>query len=155
MKQVEKTMGLLMGLSLSFILSLTGTLNSGAFTLPSFSGSFLISVMISMAVTKIIPMQKISSSFSDRLKLKKGSLSCRLFETLISDLLMSPLMTLIMVFIAYRQATAHGARIPFGPMLIRSEIISFLVAYAALFFLTPVFLKYSLKKAGIIPQSKE
>lgn len=141
-------MGLLMGLSLSFILSLTGTLSSGTFTFPSFLSSFLISVVISMIITKIIPMQKISSALIEKLKLKKGSLACRLFETLVSDLLMSPLMTFIMVFLAYRQAAAHGAKTPFTEMLMKSVLLSFIVAYVAIFFLTPVFLKIALKKSG-------
>ena len=152
MKKVEQMMGLLMGVSLSFILTLTGTVGSGAFTVQSFLSGFLISFIISMVITKIIPIQKISSSLSTKLNLKKGGLASRLFETLVSDLLMSPLMTFIMVFMAYKQATAHGARIALGLMLIRSEIISFVIAYIAIFFLTPVFLKYALKKAGKKPQ---
>ena len=152
MKKVEQTMSLLMGISLSFVLSLTGTLSSGSFTFPSFVSSFLISVVISMFITKIIPMQKISSTLSERLKLQKESISGRLFETLVSDLLMSPLMTFIMVFMAYKQATAHGARIPFGTMLIKAEILSFAVAYVAIFLLTPIFLKIALKKADKNPQ---
>ena len=147
-KQIENTMGLLMGTSLSFLLSLTGTLSSGAFTLPSFLVSFLISLGISLIVTKVIPMQKISSSLTEKLELQKGSLPCRLLEALVSDLLMSPLMTFIMVYIAHRQANAHGAGIPFGPMLLKSETLSFLVAFAAIFLLTPVFLKIALKRAG-------
>ena len=94
-------------------------------------------------------MNRITTDLIRKLKFQKGSLKCRLFETLISDLLMSPLMTLIMVCFAYRQAVSHGAEIPFGPMLLKAEILSFVVAYVALFFLTPLFLKYSLKKAGI------
>lgn len=151
MKEVGKTMGLLMGVSLSFLLSLIGTLSSGTFSFPSFLTSFLISLVISSIITRIIPLNQITTGFSQKLKLQRGSVKCRLFETLISDLLMSPLMTFIMVFIAYKQATSHGARIPFVPMLLRSEIISFIAAYVFLFFLTPLFLKYALKKAGIDP----
>ena len=144
-----------MGVSLSFLLSLVGTLSSGAFTIPSFLISFLISLLISSILTKIIPLQQITSELSKKLNLQKGTLGCRLFETLISDLLMSPMMTFIMVYLAYKQATSHGARIPFGPMLLRSEIISFIAAYVFLFFLTPLFLRYALKKAGIDPHQQQ
>ena len=152
MKEIEKTMGLLMGVSLSFILTLTGLLSSGTFTIPAFLSNFLVSLLISTLVTKLIPLKKISSSLANRLHLSPGSLSYRLFDTLVCDLLMSPLMTFIMVSMAYRQASAHGAKIPFGPMLMKAEFTSFLVAYVALFFLTPFFLNYAMKKAGIDPQ---
>ncbi len=149
MKEIEKTMGLLMGVSLSFILTLTGLLSSGTFTISAFLSNFLISLLISTLVTKVIPLRKITSSFTDKLHLKQGTFSYRIFDTLISDLLMSPLMTFIMVFLAYKQATAHGAKIPFGPMLMKAEFISFIIAYVALFFLTPFFLKIAMKKVGI------
>lgn len=152
MKKVENTMGLLMGLSLSFILSLVGMLSSGSFTVPGFLLSFLVSLLISTIITRIIPLRKISLACTGKLKLQPDSLSYRLVDALVSDLLMSPLMTLIMVYMAYRQATAHGARIPFGPMLLRSEIISFFAAYIAIFLLSPLLLKIALKKAGINPQ---
>ena len=152
MNTVEKTMGRLMSVSLSFILSLVGLLSSGAFTVPAFLSSFLISLIVSTAITAILSPNKISSAISGKLSLKPGTLVYRVTDTLICDLLMSPLMTFLMVYLAYYQATAHGAVIPFGPMLLRSEIISFIVAYIALFFLSPLFLKFALKKAGIDPQ---
>jgi len=80
--------------------------------------------------------------------MKPGELKTRLFEALINDLMMSPLMTLIMVSIAHRLAVSHGARIPFMGMLVRSEIISFIAAYFLIFFLTPVFVKIAMKGAG-------
>ena len=153
MEKVEKTMGLLMGVSLSLLLTLTGTLSSGSFALLSFLSGFLVSFAVSTLLTRILPVQKIASSLSKRLKLRKGTVPCRLLETLVSDLLMSPVMTLIMVWLAWRQATAHGARIPFGPMLLKSEILSFLVAFAAIFLLTPLFLKFALQRAGADPRA--
>ena len=155
MNQIENRMGLLMGLSVSFLLSLVGTLSSGAFTIPSFLISFLISFCISTIITKIIPIRKVTSSLTEKLKQKPGILKYRLVETLISDLLMSPLMTFVMVCIAFRQATAHGARISFWPMLLRSEIISFIAAYLALWFLTPLLLKMVLKNTGITQNTQQ
>ena len=146
MNKVERIMALLMGVSLSFILSLTGILSSGAFTIPSFVTSFLISVVISMFIAKIIPLQKITSSLSDKLKLQKGSLPCRLFETLISDLIYTPAMTFLMVYLAYRQATAHGAKLQFFPMFLKSLCISFIAAFILIFVLTPIFMKIAFKR---------
>ncbi len=141
MKNADTKMGLLMGASLSFILSLTGMLSANAFTLPSFLISFLIGFLISTIIMKIIPIRRISDSFTKGME--RGSLKQRLADAFVSDLLMSPLMTLLMVYIAYRQAVSHGAKIPFGPMLLRSEIVSFIVAFLAIFLLSPIFIKKS------------
>ena len=35
----------------------------------------------------------------------------------------------------------HGAIIPFGPMLLKSEIISFIIAYIILYVITPIYAK--------------
>ena len=59
--------------------------------------------------------------------------------------------TVIMVVIAYKQATAHGAQIPFVPMLLKSLIISLIVGYVLIFILMPFFLKLLMGKAGITP----
>ncbi len=148
MKRAEIKMGLMMSLSMSFLLSLIGMLSSGQFTVPGFLKSFLISFCISTLITTLVPMRKISMDLARKLGIPQNTLKGRLFDTLVSDLLLTPLMTFVMVYLAYRQAVSHGARIPFGPMLLRSEIISFLAAYALIFFLTPVFLKIIFRGSG-------
>ncbi|MBQ1508118.1 MAG: hypothetical protein IIZ47_01730 [Erysipelotrichaceae bacterium] len=148
MKRAEIKMGLMMSLSMSFLLSLIGMLSSGAFTIPGFLTSVLISFCISTLITTLVPMRKISMDLARKLGIPQNTLKGRLFDTLVSDLLLTPLMTFVMVYLAYRQAVSHGARIPFEPMLLRSEIISFLAAYALIFFLTPVFLKIAFRGSG-------
>jgi len=148
MKAVGRKMGIMMGLSMSFLLSLIGTISSGRFTLSVFLVSFVISLLISFAITSIVPIRQITDSLTKKRNMKPGELKTRLFEALINDLMMSPLMTLIMVSIAHRQAVSHGASIPFMGMLVRSEIISFVAAYFLIFFLTPVFVKIAMKGAG-------
>ena len=148
MKKTERKMGLMMGLSMSFLLSLIGMLSSGQFTVPDFLKSFLISFCISTLIMTLVPMRKISMDLARKLGIPQNTLKGRLFDTLVSDLLLTPFMTLVMVYLAYRQAVSHGVRILFGPMLLRSEIISFLAAYALIFFLTPVFLKIAFRGSG-------
>ena len=145
MKEVETKMGLLMGISLSFILSLVGLLSSGHFTIPDFLLSFCLSFLISMIIARIIPLRKISSSLLEKRGLKPGTLKYRLLDSLISDLLMSPFMTFVMVYAAWRKAVSHGARIPFAAMLLKSELISFIAAYLCIFLLSPLFLKLAFK----------
>ena len=149
MKKPGQKMSLLMGLSMSCVLTLIGLLTAGKFTIQGFLTGFAVSFVISMIIGLIIPMKKISDSLINRFDLKPGSLKARLLEALVSDVLYSPLMTFIMVYIAWRQATAHGARIPLGPMLLKSEIISFIAAFILSFILTPVFMKIVMKRNAV------
>ena len=104
-----------MGLSMSFVLTLTGMAVAGKLTLPGFLFGFLVSFLISLLVGKIIPVKKIAAQWMKKLDLKPTSFKAHLFEALVTDLAYSPLMTLVMVSIAHHQATKHGARIPFVP----------------------------------------
>lgn len=149
-------MSLYMGLSLSFCLSLTGLLSSlgkTEYTVPRFLVSllinFAISFVISMVIGLLVPMKKVNDSLGRKLGLQPGKLGTRLFESLISDLIYTPVITLTMVFIAYKQATSHGAKMPFLPMFLGSLALCFTVGYVLIFFLTPLFMKTALKKAGI------
>ena len=139
-------MGLLMGCALSFMMSIIGTLSSGRFSFISFLTSFIVSFLISQVITNILPIRKITESAVKKAGLRPGTMKHRLLETLVSDLLLTPFMTLVMVYIAYRQAVSQGARIPFGPMLLRSELISIVCAYVLIFALTPLFMKMLLRK---------
>ena len=153
MKKAGQKMSLMMGLSMSFILSMTGLLSSGQFTLRSFLMNFILSFAVSMILGIFIPMRKISDSLVGRFGLQRGTLKTRLFETLVSDLMYTPVMTFVMVFLAWSNATSHGAKIPFLPMILRSEIVSLIVAYFLIFLLTPVFMKIAFGSA--VPGRKE
>ena len=149
-------MSLLMGLTLSFCLSLTGLLSSlgkTEYTVSRFIVSLLInfavSFAISMAIGLFVPMKKVNDSLDKKLGLQPGKLGTRLFDSLISDLIYTPVITLTMVFIAYKQATGHGAKMPFLPMFLGSLALCFTAAFILIFFLTPVYMKTALKKAGI------
>ena len=148
MKKAGCQMSLLMGFSMSCILTLIGLLSAGKFTVIGFLSSLLISFVVSVIIGMIIPMKNISDGLLKKFNLKAGTLKARVLEALVSDVLYSPLMTFVMVYLAYRQAVAHGARISFGPMLLKSEIISFIAAFVLSFVLTPVFMKFVMKKNG-------
>ena len=57
MKKVGMTISLFMGVAMSFFLSLTGTLTSGHFTIPSWLISFAVSTVISIVIGLLIPMK--------------------------------------------------------------------------------------------------
>lgn len=146
MKKTGQKISLLMGLSMSCVLTLVGLLSAGKFSVQGFLSGFAVSFIVSMIIGLIIPMKKVSDAVTGRFNRLPGTLKARLLEALVSDVLYSPLMTFIMVYIAWRQATAHGARIPLGPMLLKSEIISFIAAFILSFVLTPVFMKMLMRK---------
>lgn len=145
MKKAGMRMSILMGASMSLILSSIGLLSAGQLNLRSLLINFVISFAISFLIGLIVPMRKISDALIRKMKLEPGSLKARLSEALISDLCYSPLMTFIMVFIAYRQAVSHGARIPFLPMLLKSECISLIAAFVVIYLLSPVLKKIAFK----------
>lgn len=152
MKKVGMTISIFMGVTLSFCLSLTGNLmgsrQSGAFSVPGWLISFVVSTLISLIIGFIVPMKKISDSIQGRFGGPR-SLKARLIDTLVSDIIYTPVITLAMVALAYKNAVAHGAQMPFAPMFLSSLIVSLIVAYILIFILMPVFLKLSLKLNGV------
>ena len=149
MKKVGIQMSLLMGTTLSFCLSLVGILSSGRFTLIGFLISFVVSLVISLIIGFLVPMKKVNDGICGKLKLQPGKLSTRFVESLISDLIYTPIITFLMVFMAYKQATSQGAPLVFLPMFLRSLLISMIVGYVLIFICMPLFIKMVMKKNGI------
>ncbi len=152
MKKAGLLISVLMGLTMSFCLSLIGLLSAGQFTLPGFLKSFLISFAVSLLLGQLIPARRISDSLLRKHDLKPGTLKARGLETLVTTLTYSPVMTLIMVWMAWKQATSHGARIPFGPMLLKSEIISLIGAFVISFLAAPLWTSLVMKRVNSSPE---
>lgn len=149
MKKIGIQMGLLMGVTLSFCLSLTGLVSAGKFSVPALLINFAVSFVISMIIGVLVPMQRVGNAVIAKAGLEPRTMKARLLESLISDLIYTPVITFCMVFIAYKQAVSHGAKIPFPPMLIKSMIISLIVGYILIFIFQPLFLKIIMKKNGV------
>ena len=149
MKKMGIQMSLLMGVTLSFFLSLTGLISAKQFSIPALLINFAISFVISMIIGLLIPMKKVGDAAVAKAGFEPRSMKARLLETLISDSIYTPIITFCMVFMAYKQATSHGAKIPFPPMLIKSEIISLIVGFVLIFIFQPMFLKLVMKKNGV------
>ena len=149
MKKIGQKMSILMGVTLSFCLSLTGNLSSGHFSLIGFVTSFLISLVISLLIGFLVPMRRVEESLCGRLGLKDRSLGKRCFTALISDVIYTPIITVVMVTMAYKQATAHGAQMPYLPMLLKSLLLCMVIGYVLIFVFEPFFLKMLLKRSGI------
>ncbi|MBQ9037475.1 MAG: hypothetical protein IJ115_08485 [Erysipelotrichaceae bacterium] len=145
MKKAAMKMSIMMSVTMSFVLSLVGNLSSGRFTLPGWLTGFLISLVIGLVIGFVVPMRKTSTSLIKKANAPQGGLKARVIESAVSSLLYTPLMTFIMVFMAYKNATAHGAMLKFGPMLLRSEFISIIVAFILSFIITPIYTKIAFK----------
>ena len=141
MRRAGQKMSLYMGVTLSFILSLVGTLSSGHFTVPGWLISFVCSTIIALIIGFVVPMGKISRDLTEKLNLDPESVPAKLLKALVSDLIYTPLITLAMVYMAYRPASAHGAPVNFWGMFLPSLLLSLVVAYFCIYFIEPIFLK--------------
>ncbi len=157
MKKVGITMSAFMGITMSFFLSLTGTITSGHFTVPSWLISFVISGLISMIIGILVPMKKVNNKVVGLFKLSPFSFAGNCLASFVSDLIYTPIMTFCMVFMAYKQAIAHGApaeSLNLGMMFLSSFFICFVVGFVLIIILTPIFLKLSMKIHGVDPSGR-
>ena len=149
MRKVGLTMNLCMGITLSFFLSLVGTLSSGHFTVPSWLLSFAISTVISIIIGLLVPMNKVMNAVDRKAGLTPGSMPARFLDSLISDVIYTPIMTLCMVGLAYWNVVRHGGFMPFLPAFLKSLVLTLAVGYVLIFIFQPLFMKAILKRHGI------
>lgn len=138
MKAIGRKMSICMGITLSFCLSLVGILSSGHFTVPGFIISFIVSTIISLLIGFLVPMKKLNDKFCGNMK---PGLGRKCLEALISDILYTPIMTLAMTAMAWKQATGQGAKIPYLPMFLKSLVLTFAVGYVLILIFTPLYFK--------------
>ena len=153
-KKINLQMGLLMSVTLSLCLSATGLLSAGQFTVPALLINFAVSFVISMIISILVPMNKVNAAADRKLGLRPGELKTRFFESFLSDIIYTPILTIAMVTIAYFNVKAHAPADkvpPYAGMLIKSLVISLLVGYVLIFIFMPIFLRFVLKKNGMGP----
>ena len=151
MRIVGRKMAIWMGLIMSFGLSLVGTLTSGHFTPIGWAVSFVASLIISLLIGFIIPMGKVTSDFTRKRNMEPGKLGTRIVESLLSDLIYTPIITLCMVALAYFMAMKQSggqAQLNFIMMFLPSLAICFAVGFVLIFLIQPPLLKMILKKTG-------
>ena len=152
MKKVGRSMSICMAITLSFFLSLTGNLvgmvQSGRFDTIGFVLGFVISVVVSFIIGLVVPMGRIHVWAQKKFE---PGLMAHYIEALISDLIYTPLMTTLMVVMAYFMARNHGAAPPFLGMYLPSLGISLVVGYLLVFIFQPLYMKALMKKYGVNP----
>ncbi len=150
MKKISRQMSVLMGLTLSFFLSLTGNLASGKFTVIGFIISFVVSFIISVAIGLLVPMRKVNDAVDRKLGLAPGKPSTHAVESLVSDFIYTPIITLTMIALAYKNAVSHGAKgLKFGPMFGKALLLSLVIGFILVLIFTPLYMKLLLGKNGV------
>ncbi len=154
MKKVGIEMSILMGITLSIFLSIANVIAAGRFNIINLILNILIASVVSISIGLVVPMGKLNLTLDKSLGFKPGSLPARLVEAFVSDLIYTPVVSIIMIIFNYIRVTTHlpkevRATIPFAPMLAKGLIVSFLVGYVLIFFIQPVFMKIVFKRNGI------
>ena len=146
MKKIERQMSLIIGTILSFVLSLIGIISSEKPSIVSFLICFVMSVILSIVIGSVVPLRSITEKVTGSMNLQKGSLGSRAVESLLSDVIFTPVITLAMVILAY--AMSHG-HMPFVPAFVGSLVKGLVIGFIILFIITPAVLKFVLSKNGI------
>ncbi len=145
MKKAGRKMSMLMGLTMSFTMSLIGNITSGHFTPVGFILSFIISSIISLIIGFFVPVGPLSHAASEKCGLEKDSIGARCIESLVADVIFTPVMTLAMITFAYNMSKKHGEPMKFVPAFLSSLGIGLIVCFLLAFLLTPVYLKIAMK----------
>ena len=147
MKKAGRKMSILMGVTMSFCMSLIGNITSGHFTPVGFISSFIISTLICLIICLFVPIGSIGKAACRKCGLEEGSNGARCLESLIADLIFTPVMTLAMITFAYNMSKKHGEPMKFVPAFISSLGIGLIVGFLLAFLLTPVYLRIAMKGA--------
>jgi len=159
MRKVGFCMNFLMGISLSFFLSLIGMASSGHFEVKGWLVSFAASTILSILIGFCVPIHKIGTVLGIKIGLKERTLPFHLFSSLVSDCFYTPFMSFSMVALAYlgmkkqiAAAIANGApadslpQITFLQMFLPGLAVTMVAGYFLILGLQPVFLKILLRK---------
>lgn len=148
MKKVGILMNIFMGFFMSVILSLVGTLSGGHFTVPSWLLSFAISFVISLVIGFLVPIMKLGDLACEKCKVNPRSLPGNLISGVVSDLIYTPLITIIMVNVMLHNAAKHApaGMVPtVGQVLPGSLLLCLVIGYIAIIILQPILIKKLMK----------
>ncbi len=159
MRKVGFCMNFLMGISLSFFLSLIGMAASGHFEVNGWLMSFAASTILSILIGFCVPIHKIGTLLGIKIGLKERTLPFHLFSSLVSDCFYTPFMSFSMVALAYLGMKKHFAaaiangvpadsfpQITFLQIFLPSLAVTMIAGYFLILVLQPLFLKILIKK---------
>lgn len=155
MRKIGMIMNVMMGFTMSLVLSFVGTMTGGHFSLPSWGISFLISFAISLVIGFLVPIKKLGDMACGK-KIKPESFKGTLVSGVISDLIYTPIITIIMVTFMLNNAAKHapaGSVPSVAKVLPGSLVICLLVGYAVIILVQPLFLKMLMKRINKNPDA--
>ena len=132
--------GVFLGVVLSFFLSFVGTLQSGHFSVVALIVSFMCSSILSIIIGIFVPIKRINARCVAKIKKEPGSIPAKLLCALVDDIIFTPIINLLMVFMAYKRALKFGATDmpPFRFILLRATAFCVVVGFIVLFFAIPL-----------------
>ena len=155
-KQMRKTglkIAFCMALLMSFGLSLTGNLLAErppempmAPIIIGFLACFLISFVVSFGIGIFVPIPKVNAALARKFHLQPGAPKTHFIESVVSNLIYTPLITTVMVLFVYFAMMPEGHKPPFLPMFIHSQIVCFIVAQVLILIFVPIIVKRLLPK---------
>lgn len=160
MKNVGRKMSIYMAVLMSACLSIIGVLHGNisnfligrfpvAQILTSILTSFLISLVISLIIGFLVPIPRVYGAATKSMKPGFGK---RFVESLISDLIYTPIMTLAMTFFAYnmvRRLNGGTVGLEYFPMFLSSLIVCFIAAFILIYIFSPILLRKAMKSGGV------
>ena len=157
MRKIGIFMSLYMGVVMSIFMTITGVcvgmlpgiikgkIPPQAMLLSMISG-FFVSFCISLLIGFMVPMHKLTQSVTRKMD---AGLAKRCVESLISDLIYTPAISVVMVAFAYMSNQKQGAEGPsFFMMLIPSLIACFIVGFILIFIFQPYIFKKLMIRFG-------
>ena len=156
-RKIGILMSVYMGVVMSIFMTITGVcvgmlpnvikglVPPQAMLLSLISG-FFVSFCISVMIGFMIPMHKVTQSVTRNMDEGFGK---RCVETLISDVIYTPAISLVMVAFAYMSNQRQGNEGPsFFVMLIPSLIACFIVGFILIYIFQPIFMRRLMRKYG-------
>ena len=98
MKKIGLIMNVLMGVSLSFVLSLTGLIASSHFQVRAWLLSFFLSFVLSLLIGFFVPVRKIALSLCKKLNLSERTLASHCADSFVSDSVVVSVSLLVLAF---------------------------------------------------------
>lgn len=145
MKKIMIQMTVLMGFFMSLTLSLVGTLMGGHFTVPSWLLSFALSFVISLIIGFLVPIKKLGDSACEKRGVPAQSFKGTLISAAISDVIYTPVITIVMVVVMLTLAAKNapaGSVPPIPAVLIPSLLVSLVAGYIVIVLIQPPLIRF-------------
>ncbi|MBR5115471.1 MAG: hypothetical protein IK096_00260, partial [Lachnospiraceae bacterium] len=103
----------------------------------------------SLIIGFLVPIGKVCAAASKNIKPGPAKLA---LESLISDLIYTPVITLAMTIFAYNsvmRASGGKAELSYVPMFLSSLVICMIVGFILIYIFNPIFLRKAMKSCGV------